>query len=182
MTVELVLGGARSGKSRYALQHAHTSAAVTWIATAQAFDPEMQQRIAQHQAERPTHWQTLEVPFRLSQVLAERSEPLVVIDCLTLWLSNWLCQDQSSISAVHADWLAERTRFLQQLERIQQSSQRLILVSNEVGFGIVPDNPLARRFRDEAGRLHQMIAAVVGQVTLVVAGLPMSIKPATQGS
>ena len=189
MTVELVLGGARSGKSRYALQHALSDSNVTWIATAQAFDAEMQQRISQHQAERPSHWRTLETPLYLSQALAQHTDqPMIVVDCLTLWVSNWLCQttqhsasdhslEHAAIHSLTTKWKTEQTDFLSQIEQYSRLPQRLILVSNEVGFGIVPDNPLARLFRDEVGRLHQQIAAIANQVTLVVAGLPLSIKP-----
>lgn len=197
MTVELVLGGARSGKSRYALQHALSAAHVTWIATAQAFDAEMQQRISHHQAERPSHWRTFETPLYLSQTLAQQSDQLmIVVDCLTLWVSNWLCQptqhsnsdhsssdhstEQAASHSLSAEWQTEQSDFLSQIERFSRLPERLILVSNEVGFGIVPDNPLARLFRDEVGQLHQRIAAIANQVTLVVAGLPLSIKPHAQ--
>ena len=197
MTVELVLGGARSGKSRYALQHALSAAHVTWIATAQAFDAEMQQRISHHQAERPSHWRTFETPLYLSQTLAQQSDqPMIVVDCLTLWVSNWLCQptqhsnsdhsssdhstEQATSHSLSTEWQTEQSDFLRQIERFSGLPERLILVSNEVGFGIVPDNPLARLFRDEVGRLHQRIAAIANQVTLVVAGLPLSIKPHAQ--
>ena len=197
MTVELVLGGARSGKSRYALQHALSAAHVTWIATAQAFDAEMQQRISHHQAERPSHWRTFETPLYLSQTLAQQSDQLmIVVDCLTLWVSNWLCQptqhsnsdhsssdhstEQAASRSLSTEWQTEQSDFLRQIERFSGLPERLILVSNEVGFGIVPDNPLARLFRDEVGRLHQRIAAIANQVTLVVAGLPLSIKPHAQ--
>lgn len=197
MTVELVLGGARSGKSRYALQHALSAAHVTWIATAQAFDAEMQQRISHHQAERPSHWRTFETPLYLSQTLAQQSDQLmIVVDCLTLWVSNWLCQptqhsnsdhsssdhstEQAASHSLSAEWQTEQSDFLRQIERFSGLPERLILVSNEVGFGIVPDNPLARLFRDEVGQLHQRIAAIANQVTLVVAGLPLSIKPHAQ--
>ena len=192
MTVELVLGGARSGKSRYALQHALSAAHVTWIATAQAFDAEMQQRISHHQAERPSHWRTFETPLYLSQTLTQQSDQLmIVVDCLTLWVSNWLCQptqhsnsdhstEQAASHSLSTEWQIEQSDFLRQIERFSRLPERLILVSNEVGFGIVPDNPLARLFRDEVGQLHQRIAAIANQVTLVVAGLPLSIKPHAQ--
>ena len=197
MTVELVLGGARSGKSRYALQHALSAAHVTWIATAQAFDAEMQQRISHHQAERPSHWRTFETPLYLSQTLAQQSDQLmIVVDCFTLWVSNWLCQptqhsnsdhsssdhstEQATSHSLSTEWQTEQSDFLRQIERFSGLPERLILVSNEVGFGIVPDNPLARLFRDEVGQLHQRIAAIANQVTLVVAGLPLSIKPHAQ--
>lgn len=182
MSTTLILGGARSGKSHYALQQAlqHTTIlpstnTVCWIATAQAYDAEMQQRIDHHKAERPTDWATIESPLVLSDALAQSTATLLVVDCLTLWLSNWLCLDAQGLDS--AEWLAERAAFFTQLEQLTQcSNRRLLLVSNEVGFGIVPDNAMARRFRDEAGRLHQQIAAVVNQVLLVVAGIPMVIK------
>lgn len=184
MSAELVLGGARSGKSHYALNQtlAHVALhrcidAVCWIATAQAFDLEMQQRIDHHKAERPTDWQTIEAPLFLSAALIQTSASVIVVDCLTLWLSNWLCRDLHGLDS--AEWLAERAAFFVQLEQLTQCpNRRLLLVSNEVGFGIVPDNAMARRFRDEAGRLHQQIAAVVNQVVLVVAGIPMLVKHA----
>lgn len=171
MSVELILGGARSGKSRYALQHAiDHQQPVTWIATAHAYDEEMRERIQHHQAERPNHWQTIECPFALAQSLAATTQDFIVIDCLTLWLSNWLCSDNE------ADWQLQRHAFLMMLEQHLSPKQRLLMVSNEVGFGIVPDNALARRFRDEAGRLHQDIARIADNVTLVVAGIPLTIK------
>ncbi len=168
MTTELILGGARSGKSRYALTQAQASTgSVIWVATAQAWDEEMRARIAIHRAERPAHWATIEAPLQLAAALASCRDQFVVVDCLTLWLSNWLCRDDE------AGWIAERAAFMQE---ITQSRAPLLLVSNEVGFGIVPENALARRFRDEAGRLHQDIAACVPMVTLVVAGIPLQIK------
>lgn len=168
MSVELILGGARSGKSRYALDQAlaHT-APVSWIATAEAHDDEMQDRISRHQAERPAHWQTLEAPLQLSAALSLAQHPFVVIDCLTLWLSNWLCGENT------AGWQTERQAFLESVASYQDT---LLLISNEVGFGIVPDNALARIFRDEAGRLHQDIARIAPNVTLVVAGIAMPVK------
>ena len=169
MPVELILGGARSGKSRHALNQALAHAGpVIWVATAQAYDDEMRERISHHQSERPPHWQTLEEPLQLAAALAANRDQFTVVDCLTLWLTNWLCRDDE------AAWLAERRAFLTEL--VQARTGSLLLVSNEVGFGIVPDNALARRFRDEAGRLHQDIARSVPRVTLVVAGIPMPVK------
>ena len=167
MSIELILGGARSGKSRYALQQTLAQRGpVTWVATAQAHDDEMRERIIHHRAERPAHWQTVEAPVHLAAALSALQDQFVVVDCLTLWLSNWLCSDDP------AGWQAERQLFLAELAQ----PRKLLLVSNEVGFGIVPDNPLARYFRDEAGRLHQEIAVIVPQVTLVVAGIPLQVK------
>lgn len=168
MSIELILGGARSGKSGYALRQAQAHGRpVVWIATAEAHDDEMRERIARHQAERPAHWLTVEAPLALATALAPHSDQLVVVDCLTLWLSNWLCRDDAD------GWRAERAALLSAITRHRAP---LLLVGNEVGFGIVPDNALARRFRDEAGRLHQDIAAIAPRVTLLVAGIPMAIK------
>lgn len=177
MTVELVLGGARSGKSRYALDQAQLLApqeVVCWLATAQAFDAEMSQRIDRHKNERPVHWHTLETPFDLATALQQSTAPVLVVDCLTLWLSNWLCLNPQGFNA--EAWHVQRDGFFNQLSPLTTSDRCLLLVSNEVGFGIVPDNALARQFRDEAGRLHQQIAAMAQRVTLVVAGLPLAIK------
>lgn len=168
MSIELILGGARSGKSRHALTQALAHGGpVTWIATAEAHDDEMRERIAHHRAERPAHWASVEAPLALATALAARPDQFVVVDCLTLWLSNWLCRDDT------AAWQAERAALLAAIARHHAP---LLLVSNEVGFGIVPDNALARRFRDEAGRLHQDIAALAQRVTLVVAGIPLTVK------
>ncbi|STR45348.1 bifunctional adenosylcobinamide kinase/adenosylcobinamide-phosphate guanylyltransferase [Iodobacter fluviatilis] len=165
---ELILGGARSGKSGYALAKALAhDGQVFWLATAQAFDEEMQERIIRHKAERPAHWQTREAPLQLATALAQSQDQFCVIDCLTLWLSNWLCKDDL------AGWAQEKQAFITAAAAHRGT---LLLVSNEVGFGIVPDNALARLFRDEAGRLHQDIARQAANVTLVVAGIPMPVK------
>jgi len=166
----LILGGARSGKSRHALQLAHRFGdEVTWIATAEAFDDEMAQRIQKHRQERPNAWHTVEAPFDLAHAINQETADgrCVVVDCLTLWLSNWLCRDMPDVF--------DRERALL-LKSIEKTSGPLVLVSNEVGWGIVPDNALSRRFRDEAGRLHQDIAAIAQRVTLVVAGIAMPLK------
>ncbi|MDW5415499.1 bifunctional adenosylcobinamide kinase/adenosylcobinamide-phosphate guanylyltransferase [Iodobacter sp. CM08] len=168
MSTELILGGARSGKSSYALAKALAhDGPVFWLATAQAFDEEMQERILRHKAERPAHWQTLEAPLQLAAALTQSQDQFCVIDCLTLWLSNWLCLEDM------AGWATEKQAFIAAAAAHQGT---LLLVSNEVGFGIVPDNPLARLFRDEAGRLHQDIATQAANVTLIVAGIPMPVK------
>ncbi|MFN6961579.1 MAG: bifunctional adenosylcobinamide kinase/adenosylcobinamide-phosphate guanylyltransferase [Rhodocyclaceae bacterium] len=164
--IELVLGGARSGKSRYAAQRAMASGLpVTFIATAQAFDAEMIDRIARHRAERPDAWRTVEEPLALAAALAHEAVPdrCLLVDCLTLWLSNVLL-------AGREDEIEALTDMLPTLPG------PLILVSNEVGFGIVPENALARAFRDEQGRLNQKIAQLADRVTLVAAGLPLALK------
>jgi adenosylcobinamide kinase/adenosylcobinamide-phosphate guanylyltransferase len=171
LSVTLVLGGARSGKSAFAQASAEAEAARTggrlvMIATAQAFDAEMVERIARHRLERGPAWTTLEAPIDLSATLATLdANDVVVVDCLTLWLSN-LMLDGRDLPAAAAELAAAVRRF----------EGALWLVSNEVGFGIVPDNALARRFRDEAGRLHQALAQAADGVTLVMAGLTLRLK------
>lgn len=166
----LILGGARSGKSRYAEQLAGQSGAeVIYIATATAQDAEMTQRIVQHKNDRPAHWRTIEEPVQLAATLREQSHTgrVVLVDCLTLWLTNLLCHEDQ-------DLLAQETQAL--LAVLPDLPGQLILVSNEVGQGIVPMGELTRRYVDEAGRLHQRIAAQAEQVILMVAGLPLTVK------
>ena len=164
----LVLGGARSGKSRFAegLLARH---APPWlyVATAEAGDAEMVTRIAAHKARRGTDWMTREAPRDLAGVLAEQGDRPALVDCLTLWLSNLMLAD----AAVEA----EIARLEQALE---QARAPVVLVANEVGSGIVPDNALARRFRDLQGQLNQRLAARADRVVLVVAGLPLFVKGA----
>jgi len=163
----LVLGGARSGNSRFA-EDLLTRLPAPWlyIATAQALDDEMQARIAHHRARRPDGWETVEVPLDLAPALdaVAQGRP-VLIDCLTLWLSNLLLAGR--------DVEAETDRLAATLARARGP---WVVVANEVGLGIVPDNPLARRFRDAAGRLNQRAAAAADRVVLTVAGLPVEVK------
>ena len=163
----LVLGGARSGKSRHAQALAEAIAPTRlYIATAQAFDDEMHDRIARHQADRDASWTTVEAPTDLPEAIrAHADAPVILVDCLTLWLSNLLLADADLDAASDAVAAA-----------IATSPAPLLLVSNEVGFGIVPDNALARRFRDAAGRLNQRLAAACDAVDLVVAGIPLRIS------
>lgn len=180
----LILGGARSGKTRIALDHAATlarelDASVVYVATAEAHDAEMTERIARHRAERPAHWVTVEAPRQLAQTLSAVESPIVVVDCLTLWLSNALLQDfdEARPQAELRAWSAERAALLALLAG--DASPRpgaLLLVSNEVGSGVVPMAALTRRFRDEQGWLNQAVARVCERVTLVVAGLAMTVK------
>jgi adenosylcobinamide kinase / adenosylcobinamide-phosphate guanylyltransferase len=162
----LVLGGARSGKSRYA-ESLVTALPAPWIyvATAEARDAEMAERIATHQARRGAGWRTLETPRDVVGALTAHGTTPLLVDCLTLWLANALLAS--------ADVDAEIERLEAALE---QASAPLVLVANEVGFGIVPDNALGRRFRDLQGLLNQRIAARADRVVLVVAGLPLTIK------
>lgn len=166
----LVLGGARSGKSRTALQLAESaSARRTYIATAQAYDDEMRDRIAQHRMERDGSWETQDAPLDLCETIQAHAGPgrVVLVDCLTLWLSNILLAERD---------LEQETDRLKQT--VREASGPLILVSNEVGHGIVPETPLGRIFRDEQGRLNQRIAEVCDAVVFVAAGCPLLLKPA----
>jgi adenosylcobinamide kinase/adenosylcobinamide-phosphate guanylyltransferase len=166
---ELILGGARSGKSALAEQRAAESGLeVVYIATAEARDAEMGERIAHHRARRPGHWLSIEEPRQLAATLRQQAAAhrCLLVDCLTLWLSNLLAAGE----AVFAE---EREALLAQLTSLPG---QLILVSNEVGLGIVPMGELTRRFCDESGRLHQAVAARCERVTFVTAGLPMILK------
>jgi len=177
----LVLGGARSGKTAHAIAAAKSLSArenfdVTYVATAQPLDDEMRHRISLHRAERPATWHTLEAPAGLAQAVAALpADHIVVIDCMTLWLSNALLQDfrDDAPTAALPAWEGERALFLQWLNATRNP---VLLISNEVGAGIVPLSPLSRRFQDEQGRLNQALAAVCDHVTLVVAGIAVPIK------
>ncbi|MDW6020541.1 bifunctional adenosylcobinamide kinase/adenosylcobinamide-phosphate guanylyltransferase [Mesorhizobium sp. BAC0120] len=163
----LIIGGARSGKSAHAERLvAELEPPWTYIATAEAYDDEMRERIAMHQTRRDERWRTLDAPLDLAGALEGITEGApVLVDCLTLWLTNHML-------AGH-DLEAECRRLLEVLTKPRGA---WFVVSNEVGLGIVPDNALARRFRDEAGRLNQRVAAVADHVILTVAGLPMQVK------
>ena len=166
----LVLGGARSGKSRYAEGLDHCAAAAwnppwIYVATAEPGDEEMRARIAAHRARRGPSWQTVEAPQELAEAVILAQPAPVLVDCLTLWLSNLMLAD--------ADIEAETVR----LERaLEAATAPVVLVSNEVGSGIVPDHPLGRSFRDLQGALNQRIAARADRVVLMVAGLPLAVK------
>ncbi|KMO19405.1 bifunctional adenosylcobinamide kinase/adenosylcobinamide-phosphate guanylyltransferase [Methylobacterium platani] len=164
----LVLGGARSGKSRYAEGLIEAQPGPwRYLATAQGWDDEMRARIAQHRARRPPPWETVDAPRDLASAIrqAPAGRP-VLVDCLTLWLTNAMLDEAADLAA-EVDGLVEACR---------AAAGPLVLVSNEVGLSIVPENALARRFRDEAGRLHQRLAAIADRAVLVVAGLPMILK------
>ena len=172
--IELVLGGARSGKSRYAEQQAlAVEKPVIYIATAEAGDDEMQLRIEQHQADRPKYWRTVEEPFRLADTIRQysTSENCLLIDCLTLWLSNVLFNKQGELQL--AFFHQEKANLLQALA---ECSACIIMVSNEVGQGGVSIHKTTRLFVDEAGRLHQDIARISDRVVFVTAGLPQVLK------
>ena len=166
--VTLVLGGARSGKSRYAERLIETAAAQgTYCATAEPGDAEMAARIAAHRARRGPFWHTLEAPLEVASVIlteAAIDRPLLV-DCLTLWLSNLLLANKC-VEAESAALCAA----------LREAAGPVVLVANEIGLGLVPETPLGRRFRDAAGRLNQEIAALAGRVVFVAAGLPLVLK------
>lgn len=165
----LILGGARSGKSAFAEREALATPDAdrfVYIATGQAHDQAMAERIAHHRAHRDARWQTVEAPLGLAAAIAAHDAPdtVILVDCLTLWLSNALATEA---------WPAERDALLAGLPAC---SARVLLVSNEVGSGVVPLGELSRDFVDEAGRLHQALAGLCSQVSLVVAGLPLDLK------
>ncbi|TDK38700.1 bifunctional adenosylcobinamide kinase/adenosylcobinamide-phosphate guanylyltransferase [Rhizobium deserti] len=166
--VSFVLGGARSGKSGFAERLALESGLDRhYVATGQPFDDEMRLRIMQHQADRGAGWTTHETAVDLAPLLGQIDSPsrVIVVDCLTLWVTNLMMEEmdigQATDAIVHV---------------LSGCSARLVLVSNEVGMGIVPDNRMAREFRDHAGRLHQRIAAEADEVIFMAAGLPLKMK------
>ncbi len=165
MATTLILGGARSGKTSLALRRAEAGPGrPVMIATAEALDDEMAERIARHRAERGPDWRTIEAPLALAEALEGLAkDEIAVVDCLTLWLSNLM----------HAgrDPEAETLGLIKVL-----AGREVILVSNEVGLGIVPEHPLGRRFRDAAGRMNQALAAAADNALFVVAGLPLVLK------
>ncbi|WP_095106939.1 bifunctional adenosylcobinamide kinase/adenosylcobinamide-phosphate guanylyltransferase [Pseudomonas sp. Irchel 3E20] len=167
---QLILGGARSGKSRLAEKLAADSAlAVTYIATSQALDGEMSARVAHHRERRPAHWGLIEEPLALARVLRDnaRADTCLLVDCLTLWLTNLLMQDDPARLAQEREHL---------LDCLGALPGQIIFVSNETGMGVVPMGELTRRYVDEAGWLHQALAERCQRVVLTVAGLPLTLK------
>ncbi len=167
-TVTLVLGGVRSGKSRYAQQLGERAARVVFVATAKAGDDhEMQRKIERHQISRPLHWQTVEEPLRLAEAIARHGTAcdLMIVDCLTFFAANLLDAEGDEQSAVEALCTA-----------LKSPPCSIVLVSNEVGSGVVPAYPSGRRFRDLLGEMNQSVARVASNVLLLVAGLPLVLK------
>jgi adenosylcobinamide kinase / adenosylcobinamide-phosphate guanylyltransferase len=166
--ITLVLGGARSGKSRYAERLIETAAARgTYCATAEPGDGEMAARIAAHRARRGGFWRTVETPLALAETIAAEAAPdrALLVDCLTLWLSNVMLADklvEAEIAALHA--------------ALRDARGPIVLVANEVGMGLVPETPLGRHFRDAAGWLNQEVAALADRVVFIAAGLPLVLK------
>ena len=170
--VALVLGGARSGKSRYGLGlAARCPAPPLFVATCEPRDAEMEARIDAHQRERGSDWTTREVPLELAAALSDAQDRygVIVVDCLTMWVSNLLLKEDATQGSI-------QTAGEHLLKALATTATPTILISNEVGWGIVPDNPLGRQFRDQAGWLHQRLAQVADLVVLVVAGIPVLIK------
>ncbi|MFK8985430.1 bifunctional adenosylcobinamide kinase/adenosylcobinamide-phosphate guanylyltransferase [Acinetobacter seifertii] len=168
--LQLILGGARSGKSRLAEQTAiSTQLPVTYVATAQALDPEMQSRIAHHQNQRPVHWALVEEPLFLANALKKIDQPnqIILVDCLTLWLTNLLLLEDQTVQQFECEQL---------LKVLPTLESEIILVSNETGLGVVPLGEISRRFVDEAGRLHQALGQIADKVVFCVAGFPMILK------
>lgn len=179
MSIHLILGGARSGKSAYAEKLATASdLPVTYIATAQVYDDEFAKRIEHHKARRPKHWQIVEAPFNLAQTLQTyaKADECVIVDCLTLWLAQCICPDCTPPQGQEKDanlWQTEREALLAVLPKLQGT---VILVSNEVGMGIVPLGEINRQFQDEQGRLNQAVASIATHVNFIAAGLPLTLK------
>ena len=168
--LQLILGGARSGKIRLAEQIAQKSQkTVIYIATAQANDAEMQQRIQHHQQQRPTEWQLIEEQLYLAECLEKNdvAEQIILVDCLTLWMSNLLMDS-------NPDLQMDQCRKL--LAILPQLKSDIIIVSNETGLGVVPMGEITRKFVDESGRLHQQLGQIAEKVVFCVAGFPMILK------
>jgi adenosylcobinamide kinase/adenosylcobinamide-phosphate guanylyltransferase len=163
--ITLITGGARSGKTSYALQGADGISPCTYIATAELLDDEMRERAARHRQERDGRWHTIEEPLQIAGRLRELSG-LVVVDCLTLWLSNWMLRDETQIQ--------------QQIDALctvlRTAPCQVRLITNEVGSSIVPEHPLGRRFRDWSGIMNQRVAATADSVYLMVCGIPTRVK------
>jgi len=166
----LITGGARSGKSQYAERRAvEMGGRRLYVATAEAKDEEMVQRIAEHRQRRRNQWRTIEEPLELTQaLLAERGKTdCALVDCLTLWISSLLIRHDDKVASEKVEEL---------IEKLPQLNFHLVFVTNEVGSGIVPDNPLARKFRDLAGWTNQRVAQAANEVILMVAGMPLIAK------
>jgi adenosylcobinamide kinase / adenosylcobinamide-phosphate guanylyltransferase len=170
-SVTLVLGGVRSGKSRYAQQLAEQSQRVTFVATAKISDDEMQKKIERHREERPAEWTTVEEPLELARVLAHHQLDcdVMVVDCLTIFAANLLEEEGED-----GDAIERRVEAL--CESLRTAWCSVVLVSNEVGSGVVPAYPLGRRYRDLLGEINQRVARVADDVVLMVAGLPLALK------
>ena len=171
----LVIGGARSGKSRFAFQLGCKARQPAYIATARAEDAEMERRIARHREGRPAHWVTVEEPLAIARAVAAaaREQDFVLLDCLTVWLSNFCWEHrEDNEREIEAGALAEVARVAE-----ASASSDVVVVSNEVGYGLVPESPVGRLFRDLQGWVNQEAARAADRVVQVVAGIPVEIKP-----
>jgi adenosylcobinamide kinase/adenosylcobinamide-phosphate guanylyltransferase len=176
--ITLILGGARSGKSSYAQTLAENSGkSVTYLATAQALDDEMSARIKKHQAERPAHWQTLEIPMKIASHVGEIKSELVILDCMTLLTTNLLMQfvkDDLVDEAPFTESIHKEVDDL--LAAIRNGKQDWIIISNEIGLGLVPPYQMGRVYRDVLGWANQRLAREADKVIFMVAGIPMDVK------
>lgn len=171
----LVTGGARAGKSRYAISLMDREHPVTYIATAQALDEDMRGRIARHRAERPAAWGTLEAPIQLaSAVLQAPPADALIIDCLTLWVSNLLLRAPEGTRGGEPWYPAREVGEL--LDALRARRSPVVVVTNEVGLGVVPPTPIGRVYRDALGRVNQQVAEAADRVSFVVAGIPLIVK------
>lgn len=168
--IVLVIGGCRSGKSRFAVECARGFQRKVFVATCEALDEEMKKRVAKHQEDRGADWKTIEAPLALPDAIARcgAEADVILVDCLTLWISNMILKGETEEDVM--------TCLDELLGSIQKIDCTVILVSNEVGAGIVPENPLARMFRDVAGMVNQKVAACADKVVWMVAGVPVKVK------
>jgi adenosylcobinamide kinase / adenosylcobinamide-phosphate guanylyltransferase len=174
--VTLITGGARSGKSRHALSLLSAAGPVAYIATAEALDEDMRRRITRHRAERPMTWDTVEAPFDLAGAIRSVSmEVPIIVDCLTLWISNLLLQAGDLALDARDPWYPEG-EIESTPSAMTARSGSVVVVTNEVGLGVVPPTPLGRVYRDALGRVNQRMAEVAGRVVLLVAGIPWTLK------
>ncbi len=180
--IELIVGGARSGKSMLAEQRAKASGlSVTYIATGEPGDEEMAQRIFHHQQRRPAHWRVMEEPLHLGALLCREAsaDRFILVDCLTLWLTNLLCKGKAMAQTEAGevvDCALLKDEMTALLDSLPHLPGHILLVSNEVGMGVVPWGAINRLFVDEQGRLNQRVAQLADRVTLVTAGLPLELK------
>lgn len=167
MSLTFILGGARSGKSGFALELAKDREVVVFIATALPLDEEMKERIDRHKMERPSHWRTIEEPVDLLPAISSLDAELIIIDCLTIWVSNLLEKYTDREVIEMAEGVARYARGM---------SSEVIAISNEVGLGIVPEYPIGRRYRDLLGKVNQIFARYASKVFFMIAGIPLEVK------